>query len=86
MKIAVMNYKPLDLKTVKASEEPRSNDIIVKRYSETVDYDKEGRKIVTPKIETFNLTKKVNETAKLIKSDLADERIKLLEEALEKEE
>lgn len=72
----------IDLKKVRASEEPHSNDIFVERYSETEEIDENGVKTITPKIQRVNLTRKINETSKIINELNAEERIQILNKTL----
>ena len=75
-----VNQKTVSLKEVKASPNPINKDIFVERLSFKVEYNEEGVKTETPIREKINLTKKINETAKILNEDSVQERIRKLEE------
>jgi predicted ATP-dependent endonuclease of OLD family len=50
-------------------------DIIVKRVSYVTEYDEEGNEIKKRKEKLVNITKKINETKKLIKTNTAEEKL-----------
>lgn len=61
----------------------KPKDIIITEIIESTDYDKEtGNKITTYEPKTRNITKQINETAKLLKTEQAKELNKKLEELL----
>ena len=66
-------------KELPKAQKIQRQDIIVKKlcYKET--YNEKSEKIITPYYKEVNLTKKINETAKLIKSYTAQEKMKELE-------
>lgn len=51
-------------------ERPKKRDIIIKKAKEKITYEN-GKKVIETVYEKTNLTKKINETAKLVKSDNA---------------
>lgn len=64
-------------------KKPNNEDIIIVTRKEEKEYNKDGTyktKLITKKT---NLTKKINETAKLIKQDLARDQIIQVEQAIE---
>lgn len=62
----------------------KNPDITVYKTSFVVEYDKDGNKIVKRKREPINLTRKINETAKLIKQDIASAKLSQIEKLLNK--
>lgn len=68
------------------TEIPEPKDIITSRIIEKIEYKNDGTKIVRYEKEYTNITKKVNETAKVLKELSAEDKIKELEEILKKGE
>lgn len=70
-------------------EEPKElpiNDIYVTRQEIKEEYNEKGQKITTYIKRNINLTKKINESAKLLKIDTLQEKYDKLKEILEKGE
>lgn len=66
----------------KEEEIKPENDIIVNRIKYETEYDKDGNKI-TKRVKTkVNLTKKINETAKVLKTLSAEEKIANIQQTL----
>lgn len=63
--IAVKNLKPKKL-NIKCTSIP---DTIVLKVSEKQEIDEQGRKVIVRNVKKVNLTKLVNETAKLVKQN-----------------
>lgn len=68
------------------TEIPEPKDIITSRTIERIEYKNDGSKIIKYEKEYTNITKKVNETAKVLKELTAEDKIKELEEILKKGE
>lgn len=68
------------------SEIPEPKDIITSRIIEKVEYKNDGSKLIKYEKEYTNITKKINETAKMLKQLTAEDKIKELEEILKKGE
>lgn len=77
MRIQKGDFKPLmDEKTQKSLIQ---HDIIVNRVSTQIEY-KDGAKIEKRVITPVNITKKINETKKLLKNYTAEEKIAFFDE------
>lgn len=75
--LAVLKNKPeIEKQQIKG----QNLDIIVIKKSKETIYNKDGTITIKPKFEKVNITKKINETAKLIKEQQADERVKMIED------
>lgn len=61
------------------NHEYKPKDIIVKRVSYVIEYDEEGNEIKKRKETLVNITKKINETKKLIKTNTAEEKLAAFE-------
>ena len=59
-----------------------NNDITIIKKSEVIEYDKDGNKIIKNKKEKVNLTRKINETAKILKNQTAKEKLELIKKQL----
>lgn len=84
MKNQIQAYKSND-----KIEEPKElpiNDIIVEKTETKEEYNEKGQKITTYIKRKINLTKKINETAKLLKIDTLQDKYEKLKEILEKGE
>lgn len=62
------------------------NDIFVEKTETKEEYNEKGQKITTYIKRKVNLTKKINETAKLLKIDTLQDKYEKLKEILEKGE
>lgn len=62
------------------------NDIFVEKTETKEEYNEDGQKITTYITRKVNLTKKINETAKLLKIDTLQDKYDKLKEILEKGE
>lgn len=60
-------------------------DIIVTKFTQKLEYDEQGNCIIKRVPQRVNLTKKIQETKKLIKKDKASETLKELERIFTKE-
>lgn len=60
------------------------NDIFVEKTETKEEYNEEGQKITTLIKRKVNITKKINETAKLLKIDTLQDKYDKLKEILEK--
>lgn len=61
-------------------------DIFVTKLEYTEEYDEDGNKITKKHKKKINLTKKINETAKLLKIDTLQDKYNKLKEIIEKGE
>lgn len=61
-----------------SKNKPKKRDIIIKKAKKTIEY-KEGCEIHKTTYENVNITKKVNETKKLIQGLTAEQKIQELE-------
>ena len=68
----------------KSKTPSKRKDIIVKRAYE-VETIENNKKTIERKFREVNLTKKINETAKLLKTDNATQKLKELTEILQRE-
>lgn len=59
--------------------------IVLKKDKLLVEYLEDGTKIERQTYKKVNLTKRTHETAKLVKMNLAEERLKELQNAIDKE-
>lgn len=57
--------------------------IVLKKCNDLIEYDEKGNKITRTTYKKVNITKLVNETKKLIKKDLALEKLEELKKAME---
>lgn len=73
-----VNMKPVGIIT-KPHED---KDIIIKKVTYTTSYDTEGNEIKKRVITKVNLTKKINETAKVLKTMTAEEKIANIQQTL----
>lgn len=64
-------------------EEP-IKDIIITKYEIKEDYDEEGNRIIKRIERKVNLTKKINETAKLLKIDTLKDKYEKVKEIFER--
>lgn len=64
---------------IKPHEKDKSNDIFVTKYEEKIER-KNNQTIITRKAVKTNLTKKINETAKLVKEEQTISNLSKLEE------
>lgn len=83
-KINIMN-KPLKLTEFEERDYPEEKDIIVDRISTEQNYNENGDLVIKNKKERINLTKKINECAKLINEINTQERLNSIEEEIENE-
>lgn len=72
--------------TVKEPKEYKNDDIFVTREREVEEYDKDGNRITKVIKEKYNITRKINECAKIIKTDLAQQKLEELNKILNKGE
>lgn len=76
-------YKKLENPIMKIPEKPlQKSDVIVKRPKTIVKYV-DGKKIEEVVYSKTNLTKKINETAKVLKLELADQTMTALNKLFE---
>ena len=75
--------KPQEKKAIIKKIVPR--EIIVNKVKEIVTYDEKGRMITERKIIQVNITKKINESAKVLKIDNASKTLTEIEKLLTKE-
>lgn len=66
----------------KGNEQPKEEDIIVNRVKYETDYDNNGNRIIKRLLTKVNLTKKINETAKVIKTLSAEEKLANIQQTL----
>ena len=66
-------------KIYKAPELPKNNDIIITKYEDKVSYLEDGTKQIKKVPHNVNLTKKINETKKLIKAATTEEKLAQIE-------
>lgn len=66
-------------------EDLKREDVIVRKAYEETSYDDAGRKITERKHKLVNITRKINETAKMVKEITAADKLKELEELIAKE-
>lgn len=62
-----------------STKRPAKTDIIITKYEKKIDYNENGEKIEKRIPYKVNITKKINETAKLIKEQTAQEKLAELE-------
>ena len=84
MKNQIQAYKSNE-KIIEPKELP-INDIFVEKQEIKEEYNEQGQKITTYLKKRVNLTKKINETAKLLKIDTLQDKYDKLKEILEKGE
>jgi hypothetical protein len=65
-------------------EEAQIDDIIITKYEKQITYDEEGNKIEKRIPIKVNITRKVNESAKLIKEYKAEEKLAEIEKIFSK--
>lgn len=73
------------LKRFTKEEATTNTDIIVTRYTQKTTYNKDGSYTVKREPQQVNITKKMNESKKLIKKDTAAEKLAELEKIFTKE-
>lgn len=66
------------------NEEAQIEDIIITKYEKQITYDEEGNKIEKRIPVKVNITRKVNESAKLIKEYKAEEKLAEIEKIFSK--
>ena len=71
--------------TEKLAEKMTPQDVIVKRTEEIVSYEENGNMTVKRITQRVNITKLVNETAKVVLADVARKKIQELENIFKKE-
>ena len=59
-----------------------NNDITVTKRIETQERQKDGSILIKFKEEKINITRKINETAKIIKSNTAEQKLKAIQDAI----
>ena len=84
MKSQIQAYK--NDQKIEAPKELQINDIFVEKQEIKEEYNEKGQKITTYIKKNVNLTKKINETAKLLKIDTLQEKYDKLKEILERGE
>lgn len=84
MKTQIQAYKSNE--KIEAPKELPINDIFVEKQEIKEEYNEKGQKITTYLKKRVNLTKKINESAKLLKIDTLQEKYDKLKEILEKGE
>ena len=84
MKTQIQAYKSTE--TIEAPKELPINDIFVEKQEIKEEFNEKGQKITTYLKKRVNLTKKINETAKLLKIDTLQDKYDKLKEILEKGE
>ena len=84
MKSQIQAYK--NNENIEAPKELPINDIYVTKQEIKEEYNEKGQKITTYIKKRINLTKKINETAKLLKIDTLQDKYDKLKEILEKGE
>ncbi len=84
MKKQIQAYKNNDKE--ETIEMPKINDIFVIKTETKEEFNEQGQKITTYIKRKVNLTKKINETAKLLKIDTLQDKYEKLKEILEKGE
>lgn len=84
MKNQIQAYK--NNETIEEPKELPINDIFVEKQEIKEEYNEKGQKITTYIKKKVNLTKKINESAKLLKIDTLQDKYDKLKEILEKGE
>lgn len=84
MKKQIQAYKSNE--KIEAPKELPINDIFVEKQEIKEEYNEKGQKITTYLKKKVNLTKKINESAKLLKIDTLQDKYDKLKEILEKGE
>ena len=84
MKSQIQAYKSNEKEII--PENLPINDIYITKQEIKEEYNEKGKKITTYLKKRVNLTKKINETAKLLKIDTLQEKYDKLKEILEKGE
>ena len=84
MKNQIQAYKSNE--KIEAPKELPINDIYVEKKEIKEEYNEKGQKITTYLKKKVNLTKKINESAKLLKIDTLKDKYDKLKEILEKGE
>lgn len=72
----------VNMKPKKIEKVPQTKDTIVNKVHYESTYDKDGNKITKRVVEKVNITKKVNETAKILKTMTAEEKIASIQQTL----
>lgn len=80
-----MNLQALknNKKDIYIKEEP-IKDIIITKYETKEEYDEEGNRIIKRIERKVNLTRKINETAKLLKIDTLKDKYEKVKEIFER--
>ena len=84
MRNQIQAYK--NNETIEIPKEVPINDIFVEKQEIKEEYNEKGQKITTYLKKRVNLTKKINESAKLLKIDTLQDKYDKLKEILEKGE
>lgn len=84
MKNQIQAYKSNE--NIEIPKELPINDIFVEKQEIKEEYNEKGQKITTYLKKRVNLTKKINESAKLLKIDTLQDKYDKLKEILEKGE
>lgn len=69
-------YKKFEMNNAR---ELKKKDIIINKISYKEEYNEKGEKVIKRIVTPYNVTKKVNETAKLLKQYTAQEKLKEFE-------
>lgn len=75
---------PIEKMTEERKKNRRKKDIIVTKYEKKIEYDKDGNEVIKRIPINVNITKKVNESKKLIKNYTAEQKIEELERIFSK--
>ena len=75
---------------LRVNKKPKTNDfekipnrdIIVSKVSYVTEYDKEGNRVIKKVVKKVNLTKSINETAKVLKTLSAEEKLASISQTL----
>lgn len=70
--------KDKDGKLKKPTKQPPKHDITVKKTIEKIEYNKDGSKTIHQEKEKTNLTRQINETAKIVKQQDALQKLEQL--------
>ena len=74
----------IDMKPVGYIKPHEDKDIIIKKVKYETTYDKDGNMIKKRVIERVNLTKKITETAKVLKTLTAEEKLANIQQTLKR--
>ena len=84
-KLEVEKRPKQNIKITKEIEQlSRPKDIVITKYRTDIDYDKDGNEIKKRTPVTVNITKKMNESKKLVKKFTAEEKLEELEKIFTK--